>query len=447
MAAVDPEVLRKLVAEQLASIAGGGPNSLRGGGAGPLREVWGCKCGEKSNWSNRLNCRACGLGRPEGVGPAIGAVVVGQSGGSVAGSSARPSLPGTPGRPPASSGGAVRTDLGSRRPAALSVAVPTSKGWWVNLEDEEDQLLLQLAKTRKAKAKVEEAAAAAEAARSRVEALKTQLRQAHQDLQACEEATKTAKATLRWEEGRLATAKQKELGTASPTPRSAVAVQTAGWEAPWLTDDWGGWGQGWGWDEGTPRGSSEGAPPAVPMDADGERKEEGPPDPPAGAPAPAGALEGGAAGDSAPAEAPAEAIRQATAEGQGAGAPALAGTQLDADTGIEAVEVEMGEDGPAAGGPSLAASAALAAGKSVRGSRRTSAAASRRSSVDSLAAVFKPKIAKGLRRASKAKAKSQKERKAELRAAAGHVGAQGSGGSSGSKGPLTVAALLGGRRT
>ena len=154
-----PELLRQIVAEQFATLQSG---ANKGGGRGSFgpgpREVWGCSCGEKSNWSHRLNCRVCGLGRPDGL-TAHANLGNGSGGGLNRGVGSAPASPGSPVQAKASEVAPTRAKKVWAQPAhkkgrdlARGAASPGS-GTWVNLDDEdEDQLLMQLAWSKKAKA-------------------------------------------------------------------------------------------------------------------------------------------------------------------------------------------------------------------------------------------------------------------------------------------------------
>lgn len=423
-AAVDADLLRQIVAEQIASLQIG---KGAGKGGGLVCEVWVCKRGEKNNWARRLNCRVCGLGRPDGL---IAAAVPASSpngDGTGRGAGSAPLSPASLGRLQPAAAGAP----GPKQRRALSTAVHAGQGMQVNLEDEnEDQLFLQLAESKKAKAAVLDAERQVEEAKKAVAEFKQSLKKAHAERTQKEDALKRAQASLCRGQGRLRSAKLRGLATSgAQTPRSSAA---------------------WGANLGRGRGrrlaaGALGLPRQVrrqaagveeeeeeePLGADMERAELSPTQPwerPASQRSGAGSGEGAAASDT------------------GGGATVAAAAALDPASLLDPVE-GMGAGavfvGPVAGGPSLRESAERASQERFK---RPSTVASRRTSRRGPAASVisldlppaRAKTARGRPTGRpKGLAKSQKQRKLEQRAAA----AAASAGSS-----LSIIGLPRGRR-
>ena len=434
MAGVDRDVLRQLIAEQINSLP---QNPRKGAGKGSgestPRRVWGCPCGEKANWLHRLTCRRCDAVIPAGVTAAAGAASWGQeaqqgqagAGGRHSLPSARSSLAGTPGHS-TPQGAVERAAPETKGPRDLAVTVPAGDGDWVNLSEERDELLVQLIKTRSARQRLRRVQAAAQSRREGVEELKAALKAAHQELQAAEEETKAAKAAVTWEEGRLVTAKLRELGgplsPASPAGRLpedgwTVAPPKAGGAI--ATDPlkggatYGGTGMG-----AAPKGAASAVPVA---EALAPTQPFVPPEEPLYEPCRADPY-----GSAAMAVESLESVASGD-EPAGAGDDSVRGPRPgDAE----------GRGPTPAGSAALATASAAAKGKSAASSRRTS----RRASLESVGEVFAPKT----RKKKGPKGLSQKARKAQQRAALGHVGDLPVGGQ---PKPLTVAGMLRGLRT
>ena len=111
----------------------------------------------------------------------------------------------------------------------LSVEVSRPSGNWVNLDEEEDELLVQMAKSRQARRAAQAAEGEVEGVKQQLEGLKLRLRDAHALLKMKEEEAKRARATCTWEEGRLQSQKLKECLSAAGTPKQHAGVQAGVW--------------------------------------------------------------------------------------------------------------------------------------------------------------------------------------------------------------------------